>query len=183
MFRGHPTVDDPAVALYAVAPGGGTPRILSEPVGPPEFDPAIDRPAISPDGRTVTYWSWGPNDAGEVNGWGRVLDLDTGTERTRQWGGSVSPISPDGRWVVGAGSGLTFESVERSRETTWSIGPDLDVNGTELAFSPDGTQVLGRSNPGSALDGWFVIDIESGELTPLDVPTDAAMSWQRVALP
>ena len=57
------------------------------------------------------------------------------------------------------------------------------MNGTELAFSPDGTQVLGRSNPGSALDGWFVMDIESGELTPLDVPTDAAMSWQRVALP
>ena len=59
VFRGHPTVDDPAVALYAVAPGGGTPRILSKPVGPPEFDPAIDRPAISPDGRTVTFWSWG----------------------------------------------------------------------------------------------------------------------------
>ena len=35
VFRGHPTVDDPAVALYAVAPGGGTPRILSEPIGPP----------------------------------------------------------------------------------------------------------------------------------------------------
>jgi dipeptidyl aminopeptidase/acylaminoacyl peptidase len=183
VFRGHPTVDDLAVALYAVTPDGGTPRILSEPIGPPEFDPAIDRPAIAPDGRTVTYWSWGPNDTGEVNGWGRVLNLDTGTERTStKWGGSVSPVSPDGRWVVGAGSGLTFESVD-GLETRPSIGAGLDVNGTELAFSPDGTQVLGRSNPGSALDGWFVIDIESGELTPLDVPTDAAMSWQRVALP
>ena len=48
------------------------------------------------------------------------------------------------------------------------------MNGTELAFSPDGTQILGRSNPGSALDGWFVMDIESGESTPLDVPKDAA---------
>ena len=55
------------------------------------------------------------------------------------------------------------------------------MNGTELAFSPDGTQVLGRSNPDSALDGWFVMDIESGEATPLDVPKDAAVSWQRVA--
>ena len=55
----------------------------------------------------------GPNDAGVVNGWGRVLDLDAGTERTSTiWGGSVSPISPDGRWVVGAGAGLSFESVD-----------------------------------------------------------------------
>ena len=171
------------MALYAVAPGGGTPRILSEPVGPPEFDPAIDRPAISPDGRSVTFWSWGPNAAGEVSGWGRVLNLDTGKERIAStWGGSMSPISPDGRWVVGAGGGLTFESVDGVDQRP-SIGADLDVNGTELAFSPDGTQVLGRSNPGSALDGWFVIDIESGVMTPLDVPPDATVSWQRVAQP
>jgi hypothetical protein len=154
-----------------------------DPVGPPEFDPAIDRPAISPDGRTVTFWSWGPNDAGVVDGWGRVLDLEAGTLRTStKWGGSMSPISPDGSWVVGAGSGLTFESVDGAGEG-FSIGPDLDVNGADLAFSPDGTKILGRSNPDSALDGWFVIDVESGEATPLDVPRDAAVSWQRVALP
>ncbi len=180
VFRGHPTVDDPAVALYAVPPGGGTPRILSEPVGLPEFDPAIDRPAISPDGRSVTFWSWNKV---EQSGWGRVLDLDAGTERiSSTWGGSVSPVSPDGRWVVGAGTGLSFESVD-GLETRPSIGLDLDVNGADLAFSPDGTQVLGRSNPDSGLDGWFLMDIESGVLTPLDVPTNATVSWQRVALP
>ena len=82
-------------ALYAVAPGGGTPRILNEPVGPPDFDPAIDKPAISPDGRSVTFWSWGPNAAGEVSGWGRVLNLDTGKERIAStWGGSTSPDQP-----------------------------------------------------------------------------------------
>ena len=183
VFRAHPTADDPAVALYAVAAGGGTPRMLSEPVGPPKYDPAIDRPAISPDGQTITFWSWGANEAGVVNGWGRVLNLETGTERTSSvWGGSVSPISPDGRWVVGAGAGLSFESVD-GLETRPSIGADLDVNGTVLAFSPDGTQILGRSNRGSALEGWFVMDIEGGEATPLDVPKDAAVSWQRVALP
>ena len=183
VFKGNPTVDDPAVALYAVAPGGGAPRILSEPIGPPEFDPAIDRPAISPDGRTVTYWSWGPNAAGDVNGWGRVFNLETGTERTSsKWGGSVSPVSPDGKWVVGAGEGLSFESVD-GLETRPSIGADLDVNGADVAFSPDGTQILARSNPDSAIDGWFVMDIESGVATPLDVPKDATVSWQRVALP
>ena len=61
--------------------------------------------------------------------------------------------------------------------------PGLDVNGTELAFSPDGTKILGRSSPESTLDGWFVMDIESGQATPLDVPTAASVSWQRVAAP
>jgi hypothetical protein len=166
-----------------VALGGGTPRILNDPISPIEFDPALDRPAISPDGQNVTFWSWETNASSEANGFGRVLNLDTGFERTASsWGGSTSPFSPDGRWVVGAGAGLTFESVN-GRETRPSIGSDLDVNGAELAFSPDGTQVLGRSNPDSALDGWFVMDIESGVATPLDVPADATVSWQRVALP
>jgi hypothetical protein len=94
----------------------------------------------------------------------------------------VSPIRPDGRWVVGAGDGLSFESVD-GIATRPSIGSGLDVNGADLAFSPDGTQILGRSNPESALDGWFVMDIESGQATPLDVPPDATVSWQRVAAP
>jgi len=183
VFRGSPTFDDSTVALYAVAPGGGTARRLTEPFEPLPDASAVDRPAISPDGRSVTFWSWGPNAAGEVSGWGRVLNLDTGKERIAStWGGSSSPISPDGRWIVGAGGGLVFESVDGTEQRP-SLGLDLDVNGTELAFSPDGTQILGRSNPGSALDGWFVMDIESGVMTPLDVPKDAAVSWQRVALP
>ena len=183
VFRGSSSVGDDAVALYAVSPAGGTPRRLSIPVGPPEFDPAIDRPAISPDGKNITFWSWGPNAAGEVGGWGRVLDIDTGTEHIAStWGGSTSPFSPDGEWVVGAGTGLTFEAVDGSGERP-SIGRGLDVNGGDVAFSPDGTKILGRSNPDSALNGWFVIDIESGELTPLDVPTDASVTWQRIAEP
>jgi dipeptidyl aminopeptidase/acylaminoacyl peptidase len=183
VFRASPTVDDSAVALYAVEPDGGAPRRLSEPVEPLPGASVIDRPVISPDGRTVTFWTWGPNEAGEVGGWGRVLDLETGAQDIAStWGGSASPISPDGRWIVGAGTGLTFESVHGSEERP-SIGQDLDVNGADLAFSPDGAKILGRSNPDSALDGWFVIDAESGELLPLDIPTDASVSWQRVAQP
>ena len=117
VFRGHPTVDDPAVAIYAVAADGGTTRILSEPVGPPETDPAIDRPAISPDGQSVTFWNW---DTVERSGWGHVLDLEAGTERTAStWGGSVSPFSPDGRMgcggrqVVSCSSPLTAAGSDR----------------------------------------------------------------------
>jgi len=181
VFRGSASLGDPAVALYAVASGGGAPRRLSEPVEPLPGAAVLDRPVISPDGRTVTFWTWGPNEAGEVGGWGRVLDLETGSEHIAStWGGSASPISPDGRWIVGAGTGLTFESVD-GLEQRPSIGQDLDVNGADLAFSPDGRKILGRSNPESSLDGWFVIDIESGELTPLDVPSDSTVTWQRVA--
>ena len=57
------------------------------------------------------------------------------------------------------------------------------MNGADCGVSPDGTQILGRSSPESTLDGWFVMDIESGVATPLDVPPDATVSWQRVALP
>jgi hypothetical protein len=111
-----------------------------------------------------------------------VLNVDAWTERIAStWGGSASPISPDGHWVVGAGAGLSFESVD-GLETRPSIGADLDVNGADVSFSPDGTQILGRSSPDSSLDGWFVMDIESGVATPLDVPPDATVSWQRVAL-
>ena len=58
VFRAHPTVDDPPSPCTQWHRPGARPDPV-EPVGPPEFDPAIDRPAISPDGRTVTFWSWG----------------------------------------------------------------------------------------------------------------------------
>ena len=184
MFKGNPTVDDPAVALYAVAPGGGAPRILSEP------DRAARVRSGDRSARHLARWANGD-----------VLELGAECRRRRErlgtrappghrdrahlidlgWVGEPDqPGRPAGWWAPAAG--LSFESVD-GLETRPSIGAGLDVNGTELAFSPDGTQVLGRSNPGSALDGWFVMDIESGELTPLDVPTDATVSWQRVALP
>jgi dipeptidyl aminopeptidase/acylaminoacyl peptidase len=183
VFRGSPAVDNQAFGLYAVAPGGGTPRVLKDPIRLAEYDPAIASPAISPDGETVTYWSWDKNPTTESSGFGRIINLDTGDEHiSSTWGGSTSPISPDGKWVVGAGTGLTFEAIDGVGQRP-SIGEGLDVNGTEVAFSPDGTQILGRSNPDSALDGWFVIDIESGDLTPLDVPSDSSVTWQRIAQP
>ena len=184
IFRANPTPGDPAAGLYAVDVAGGAARTVLVPADPSENDPAVVAPVISPDGRSVSFWTWGPDAAGEVSGWGHVLDLDSGTERVAStWGGSTSPISPDGRWVVGAAfGGLVIESVDGLQRGR-SIGLNLDVNGAELAFSPDGTQIVGRSSADSGLDGWFVMDIESGVATPIDVPPDATVSWQRVAQP
>jgi Tol biopolymer transport system component len=183
VFRGQPTLNDTDVALYAVAPGGGTPRRLSEPVEPLPDAAAIASPVLSPDGRTLTYWTWGPNEAGEVNGWGHVLDLDTGIERIAStWGGSTSPISPDGRWVIGAGNGrLEIEPVDGSAASR-AFGPELDMAGVDVAVSPDGTQILASESVDSGGARWL-IDIETGEATLIDVPPDSAVSWQRVALP
>jgi hypothetical protein len=129
----------------------------------------------------MTFWTWGPNEAGEVNGWGHVLDLETGTERiATTWGGSPSPISPDGRWVIGAGNGrLEIEPVDGSGAAR-PVGLELDMAGLDVAVSPDGTRILASDGGGSAR---WLIDIETGEATPDDVPRDTAVSWQRVAQP
>ena len=46
-------------------------------------------------------------------------------------------------------------------------------------ISPDGTTALVTESSGART----LIDIESGEATPLDVSSDDDLSWQRIALP
>ena len=76
---------------------------------------AVFSPELSPDGRSATFWTWGPNEAGAINGWGHVLDLETGDERIAgAWGGSPSPITPDGRSVVGVSDRLVIEPLDGS---------------------------------------------------------------------
>src|SRR6185503_12962037 len=97
LFRAHPTLLSPAAGLYAVDPAGGAPRTLLEPAsGASNDDCAMCSIALSPDGRWATFWTWGPNDAGEVGGWGHVVNLSTGSERiATTWGGNTSPVTPD----------------------------------------------------------------------------------------
>jgi dipeptidyl aminopeptidase/acylaminoacyl peptidase len=180
VFRANPASGDPAVALYAVAAGGGVARALMEPaLAEPSDASAVSDPELSPDGRSVTYYTWGPNAAGDVNAWGRVLDLDGGGERiATTWGGSSSPVTPDGRFVVGIGSRLEIEPIDGSAASR-SFGPEFDTRGVHLAISPDGTTVLVTESSGART----LVDIESGAATALDVSSDGPLSWQRVALP
>jgi hypothetical protein len=107
------------------------------------------------------------------------LNLSTGSERTATaWGGNTSPITPDGDRVIGVGSRLEIEPVDGSAPSR-SIGPVLDTAGLDLALSPDGTQVLAIESSGKRT----LIDVETGEATQLDLPSDTTFSWQRIALP
>jgi len=180
LFRAHPTLLSPAAGLYAVDPAGGAPRTLLEPAsGASNDDCAVCSIALSPDGRWATFWTWGPNDAGEVGGWGHVVNLSTGAERiATTWGGNTSPVTPDGDRVIGVGARLEIEPIDGSAPSR-SIGPVLETAGLDLALSPDGTQVLAIEASGKRT----LIDIETGEATELDLPSDTTFSWQRIALP
>ena len=181
VFRAHPASGDPAAALYAITPeAGAIPRPLMEPAMPePIENPAVVEPELSPDGRFATYWTWGPNEAGEIDAWGRVLDLDTGDERiATTWGGSASPVTPDGRWVVGVGARLEVEPLDGSAPSR-TLGPEIEPAGVHVAISPDGTTVLVTESTGVRT----LVDFETGAATPLDVSSDDHASWQRVPLP
>ena len=180
VFRAHPTNGDPAAALYAVSPEGGDVRRLMDPaLAEPSDAAAVFAPELSPDGRWATFWTWGPNEAGAINGWGHVLDLETGAERiATAWGGSPSPITPDGRSVVGFSDRVVIEPLDESAAAR-DVGPAFDPNGVQVALSPDGTTVLVTDAAGARM----LVDVESGEATPLDVSSEDSLSWQRIALP
>ena len=180
IFRANPTRGDPAAALYAIAPEGGQVRPLMEPATPEPIDAStVWEPELSPDGRSATFYTWGQNEAGDVNAWGRVLDLETGDARIASaWGGSASPITPDGQFVVGVGSRLEIEPLDGSTSSR-TFGPAIETAGVHVAISPDGTTVLVTESSGART----LVDIETGAPTPLDASSEDRFSWQRVALP
>jgi dipeptidyl aminopeptidase/acylaminoacyl peptidase len=180
VFRAHPEVGDPAAALYAIAPDGGVVRPLMDPAEPESGDAcAVCDVELAPDGQHATFWTWGPNQTGEVNAWGRVLDLASGDVRiATTWGGSSSPITPDGRSIVGVGSRLELEPIDGSAPSR-TVGPEFDPAGVHIAISPDGSRVVITESSGDRT----LVDIASGEATPLDARSEGHLSWQRLALP
>ena len=151
-----------------------------EPATPEPIDAStVWEPELSPDGRSATFYTWGQNEAGDVNAWGRVLDLETGDARIASaWGGSASPITPDGQFVVGVGSRLEIEPLDGSTSSR-TFGPAIETAGVHVAISPDGTTVLVTESSGART----LVDIETGAPTPLDASSEDRFSWQRVALP
>ena len=104
IFRANPTPGDPAAGLYAVDLAG---RRCPDPSWcPPTRSRTIRRswhPSSRPMGGASRSGHGVRTTAGEVSGWGACARPDSGTERMAStWGGSTSPISPDGRWVAGA---------------------------------------------------------------------------------
>ena len=118
-------VGDPAAALYAIAPGGGT---VPDPRRNRSDRLSLDRgrsvwdPTISPDGRIGHLLDVGAERGrASVNGWGRVLDLDTGTERIADDVGRVG--EPDHARTVAAVVGAGGRLAIRVRSTVSSTRP------------------------------------------------------------
>ena len=180
IFRANPTRGDPAAALYAVAPEGGQVRPLMEPATPEPIDASTVRePELSPDGRSATFYTWGQNEAGDVNAWGRVLDLETGTRASPARGAARRARSRQTGFVVGVGSRAGDRAPRR-----------LDVIADFRARDRDGWRArrhLARRHHGlghsSLLARATLVDIETGAPTPLDASSEDRFSWQRVALP
>jgi len=203
VFLGHTTPGGPERGLFAVRPDGSGLRIIGAvTTGETREDDTrlIQRSFqdvdLSPDGRTIAYWSWEPK--GGITGapsdaFLHLRDADTGEDVPvlfDQLGdrnpkgddyGSMPRFSPDGTMIVfdgcdsGGLNGLCYGPVDGS-SPAHPIGPSYDYtvrNGFEL--SPDGTKVILFLTDHST-----VIDLASNTWTDLDIAGDW-VSWQRLA--
>ncbi len=177
--------NDPAPGIWAVHPDGTGLRQLS--VRPAENDDDYMTPAVSPDGKRVSYSSNGP--IGHIH----VLDLATGQDTvlpdptggvTHQYGSAY--FSPDGRlvgYIRDFPVGSTYQFVVAPSDgsgTGHTIGPRLtqpfgDVN---YAWVPDGTAVVVDYD----LDGSVrMLPIDGSPATVLGKGTMSFADVQRLA--
>jgi dipeptidyl aminopeptidase/acylaminoacyl peptidase len=179
LFTAHPRVGSNEVGVYAVSPDGGPFRIVAPPTtGAQDGDPAYADPELSPDGRTLAFWTWGPDEQGVVNGWGHVRDLDSGEERiSHAYGGKAQRFTPDGKFVIGEGDHqLVVEPIDGGPARP--IGPKwTDNQPFDFVVSPDGTKVyLTIGSPGVT----WLIDFVTGQPTTMQDGIVGLPSPQRV---
>jgi Tol biopolymer transport system component len=189
IFTGHPQAAGSDLGLYAIHPDGTGLRTVG-PVSATESDAQQSFKDLqpSPDGSLIAYWNWESSEAGVLDGYVHVRDLDTGDDRrvaVRPLAeANVSPrFSPDGTSIVVEAQSETEElaqlvvaPVDGSRPGV-VIGPDFSyMQDTEFDFSPDGASVV------LTLGGvTSVVDVATGEvLRTLDAVTSFP-TWQRLA--
>jgi hypothetical protein len=193
----------PDRALYAVGVDGSGLRLIGDLDPTDSADEAdaasatfsLQHPQLSPDGGTVSYWSWEPTAGGYGPSEPRLhlRELDSGAEVpvpaeiSTSGYGLLPHFSPDGdnylyEGAVGSGAadwnqlwygpvdGITAAS-PNGPAYQWALRSKFD-------FSPDGTKVLlAQGPPGVSV----LIDLATGESTPID-GVDGPWSWQRLAL-
>lgn len=199
VFMDHVHPGGPARGLFAIATDGmSPPRMIGEPGDDsPDGASASDATfslqdgSISPDGRTVAYWSWekGPGrpDSGPYL---HQRDLDTGLELpvpyvTSDGFGLLPHFSPDGKWVAfedksrdGAPpQGVNLAPVDGSSPPV-PVGPGYSyMYRTGFDFSPDGKElILALDLPGKSV----IIDLATQETTEVPAVT-GYWGWQRLA--
>ncbi len=172
IFTGH-AAGSPNMGLYAIAPDGTGLRTVGA-VSTSEV--WFNDFQLSPDGSTVGYWSWGPNDAGVVDGWSHLRDVVTGKDQLVELC-SAPRLSPDGTSILGETSAQLVIGRADGKPPARKIGPSYagqDQHGYD--FSPDGRKVmLTLGDPGVT----WVIDVASGEKVAMTIPVFP--NWQRLA--
>ena len=200
---GHTNPAGPERGLFAIRPDGtGLRTIGATTVGDtPEDDSNIIQRSfqgidLSPDGKTVAFWSWEPRDGvpgAPSDAYMHLRDIDTGEELPVLFDrlgpdnpkgddhGVMPRFSPDGTMMVwDGGCGELFDRLcygpVDGASVARGIGPAFNYqvrNGFE--FSPDGTKVILFLTSKSVL-----IDLVTDTWTELPVAGDL-VSWQRLA--
>ena len=195
LFLGHPTAGSFDRALYAVAPDGGSPRLIGA-VSTNESDPTI--PDVTPtkigfqdlqqssDGKSIAYWSW---DTSQPHVYTHVRDLDTGVDTAIAMvqpydDATILPhFSPDGRSLLferqtSSTSRLVVRPLDGSGPDIL-LGPTFTYEDTRhFDFSPDGTKViLTLGDPGVT----WIMDATGGLGEKTNEVIPSFPNWQRLA--
>jgi hypothetical protein len=181
LFTAHPRVGSSEVGVYAVSPDGGPVRVVAPPTAAAvEGNPVYVDPELSPDGKTLAFWTWGPDESGAVSGWGHLRDIDSGEERiSHVYGGKAQRFTPDGKFVIGEGDHqLVVEPIDGGPARP--IGPKwTDNEAFDFVVSPDGTKIYLTIGTPSVT---WLIDFVTGQATAMPDGIIGLPSPQRVAL-
>ncbi len=176
-----------AVELLAVPADGSSETVLfSNPV--PRDQAILDR--------TLQYFEWSPdgeriafhNSAGDI----LVVDMNRSvTPIAASPDAEVNPAwSPDGRWLAFFGSNLeTLVVAASDGSSARTLGTRLLGGPCPLAWSPDGTQILGApftaECAATSVNQLAAVDVATGAVTRLAVGVSSSglPSWQRLAVP
>ncbi len=144
-------------------------------------------PHLSPDGSTIGFSTWGPNDAGVSDAWAHLRDLDTGEDRLDEEY-STPRFSPDGSQVVGEAAAQLMTGPADGSAPAREIGPSFlapngsaagdQTNRQDFDFSPDSSKVV--LTVGSPAVTW-IIDVATGQAVRTTEPISNFPSWQRLA--
>lgn len=187
IFTGHPRAGSPDIGLYAIRPDGAGLRAIGS-VASSESDQQIsfNEPQLSPDGSLLAYWNWEPSDAGVLDGYLHVRDLDSGVDHRVQVRSRLeAEINP-----VFSSDGLTLAVEAQSESAELSelvvapvdgstpgiaVGPHFSYKDERAyAFSPDGTRIVLVINGVTSL-----VEIATGVTTAMPgIPS--LPTWQRL---